>query len=149
MKIKTISRDVQHHTRECVSTKTKVFRNADPKLHPMEKAREVSSRARTPACVAAPAACAHSRLLRGELGCRSVACDCEASVWGAYTPHDVSRAARDCPVCRCLARVLQYQRALVATKMERMFAKPFVGAMDGHSDSVNCCATSRQSLVRA
>ena len=41
MKIKTISRDATHHTRECVSHKQKVFRNADPKLHPMEKAREV------------------------------------------------------------------------------------------------------------
>jgi len=41
MKIKTISRDAQHHTRECRRDKVKVFRNADPRLHPMEKAREV------------------------------------------------------------------------------------------------------------
>ena len=67
-------------------------------------------------------------------------------VYGGHTHLTTCRALLSIAPC---AAVLQYQRALVATKMERMFAKPFVGAMDGHSDSVNCCATSRQSLVRA
>lgn len=30
----------------------------------------------------------------------------------------------------------RYQRALNAVKLERVFAKPFVGALDGHSDGV-------------
>lgn len=42
---------------------------------------------------------------------------------------------------------MQYTRALKATKLERMFAKPFVGALDGHTDAVYRMATSRQSLV--
>ena len=108
MKIKTISRDATHHTRECVSHKQKVFRNADPKLHPMEKAREVR--------------------------CLNM---CTASLLLILVA-----SPRRCCLCR------QYQRALVATKLERMYAKPFIGALDGHSDSVNCCATSRNSLVR-
>ena len=32
----------------------------------------------------------------------------------------------------------QYARALNATKLERVFAKPFVGALSGHGDSVSC-----------
>ena len=30
--------------------------------------------------------------------------------------------------------VREYQRALNATKLERVFAKPFVGSLDGHTD---------------
>lgn len=75
MKIKTISRDAQHHTRECVSTKTKVFRNADPKLHPMEKAREVS-RAVTTALAPRPLAsvvCGSTRDFMGVAAALAVA----------------------------------------------------------------------------
>lgn len=32
----------------------------------------------------------------------------------------------------------EYVRALNATKLERVFAKPFIGSLDGHWDSVNC-----------
>ena len=41
----------------------------------------------------------------------------------------------------------EYTRALTAVKLERMFAKPFLGAMSEHSDGVYCCATSPTSLV--
>lgn len=34
----------------------------------------------------------------------------------------------------------EYIRALNATKLERVFAKPFVGSLDGHKDGVNCLA---------
>mmetsp|Transcript_19367 Transcript_19367/g.57569 ORF Transcript_19367/g.57569 Transcript_19367/m.57569 type:complete len:382 (-) Transcript_19367:615-1760(-) len=34
----------------------------------------------------------------------------------------------------------EYQRALNATKLERAFAKPFVGSLDGHKDGVFCMA---------
>jgi DDB1- and CUL4-associated factor 13 len=30
---------------------------------------------------------------------------------------------------------------LTATKMDKMFAKPFIGALDGHADGVFCTAT--------
>jgi len=41
----------------------------------------------------------------------------------------------------------QYTRALNATKLERVFAKPFVAALSGHNDGVWCSATSPTSLV--
>lgn len=34
----------------------------------------------------------------------------------------------------------EYVRALNATKLERVFAKPFVGNLDGHRDGVSCLA---------
>lgn len=43
MKIKTISRSEEAHTRETKLDVFKVHKNADPKLHPFEKAREVGS----------------------------------------------------------------------------------------------------------
>lgn len=44
MKIKTISRCEQDFTRETKDDLQKVFRNYDPKLHPHERAREVTNR---------------------------------------------------------------------------------------------------------
>jgi WD repeat and SOF domain-containing protein 1 len=41
----------------------------------------------------------------------------------------------------------EYTRAVRAVKLERLFSKPFVGAMDDHADGVYCCATSPKSLV--
>lgn len=40
----------------------------------------------------------------------------------------------------------EYTRALNAAKLERVFAKPFVGSLDGHTDGVNCMAKFRKSL---
>ena len=74
MKIKTISRNEEHYTRDCKGDRLKIHRNLNPALHPFEKARE-------------------------------------------------------------------YTRALTATKMDKMFAKPLVGALDGHTDGVFCTAT--------
>lgn len=42
---------------------------------------------------------------------------------------------------------MQYTRAVRAVKMDRMFAKPFIGAMDDHSDGVYASAISPTSLV--
>jgi DDB1- and CUL4-associated factor 13 len=42
---------------------------------------------------------------------------------------------------------VQYTRALNAVKLDRLFAKPFIGALDGHSDGVSALATSSKSLV--
>ena len=38
-------------------------------------------------------------------------------------------------------------RAVAAAKLERMFAKPFIGALSDHTDGVYCTATSPTSLV--
>ena len=40
----------------------------------------------------------------------------------------------------------EYTRALNAAKLERVFAKPFVGSLDGHTDGVNCMAKFQKSL---
>ena len=45
-------------------------------------------------------------------------------------------------------RAREYTRALNATKMDKMFAKPFIGALDGHADAPWCMATNPRSLVR-
>jgi WD repeat and SOF domain-containing protein 1 len=50
------------------------------------------------------------------------------------------------PLLHPFERAREYTRAVRAAKMERMFAKPFVGAMDDHSDAVHCCSTSPASL---
>jgi len=42
----------------------------------------------------------------------------------------------------------EYKRALNAVKLEKMFAKPFIGALEGHSDGVYCTATSKTNLVQ-
>ncbi|XP_074997401.1 DDB1- and CUL4-associated factor 13 isoform X2 [Calonectris borealis] len=40
----------------------------------------------------------------------------------------------------------EYTRALNATKLERVFAKPFLSSLDGHRDGVNCMAKHPKSL---
>lgn len=40
----------------------------------------------------------------------------------------------------------EYTRALNATKLDRIFAKPFVASLDGHRDGVNCIAKHPESL---
>jgi DDB1- and CUL4-associated factor 13 len=41
----------------------------------------------------------------------------------------------------------EYKRALNAAKMEKMFAKPFICALDTHNDGVTTMAKSRGNLV--
>ena len=45
------------------------------------------------------------------------------------------------------AKQKEYMRALAAAKMERMFSKPFVASLDGHTDSVEVIARSRSLLA--
>lgn len=45
-------------------------------------------------------------------------------------------------------RAREYARAVTGAKLERMFAKPFVGSLgNGHMDAITASATSRRSLV--
>lgn len=48
------------------------------------------------------------------------------------------------PLLHPFERAREYQRALTAVKMEKMFAKPFVRALDGHTDSVKCFSLARR-----
>jgi len=40
----------------------------------------------------------------------------------------------------------EYVRALNATKLERVFAKPFICALDGHKDGISCMTKNPKSL---
>lgn len=44
-------------------------------------------------------------------------------------------------------RAREYTRAVVATKLDKIFAKPFVGALDGHKDAVYCMSSVRNKNV--
>ncbi|KNH09615.1 hypothetical protein XU18_0300 [Perkinsela sp. CCAP 1560/4] len=48
-----------------------------------------------------------------------------------------------------MAKQVEYQRALKAVKLERMFAKPFICALQGHLDSVSCLGLDRNALSRS
>ena len=41
----------------------------------------------------------------------------------------------------------EYTRAIVASKLDKVFAKPFIGALDGHKDSVHCMSTVHNKVV--
>ncbi|EFJ16629.1 hypothetical protein SELMODRAFT_439559 [Selaginella moellendorffii] len=79
MKVRVISRSEEAFTRERSQDVTKVFRNLDPRLHPMERAQE-------------------------------------------------------------------YTRALNAVKLDKIFAKPFIGALSDHRDGVSCMAKNPSRL---
>ncbi|PKU83402.1 DDB1- and CUL4-associated factor 13 [Dendrobium catenatum] len=50
------------------------------------------------------------------------------------------------PNLRSQERGVEYTRALNAAKLEKIFARPFVGAMDGHIDAVSCMAKNPNHL---
>nr|CAD1822328.1 unnamed protein product [Ananas comosus var. bracteatus] len=50
------------------------------------------------------------------------------------------------PILRPLDKALEYTRAVNATKLDNIFARPFIGAMDGHMDSVSCMAKNPNHL---
>ncbi|XP_021722208.1 DDB1- and CUL4-associated factor 13-like [Chenopodium quinoa] len=55
--------------------------------------------------------------------------------------QDLQRVFRNYdPSLRPQEKATEYVRALNAAKLEKIFAKPFVGAMDGHIDAVSCMA---------
>lgn len=72
------------------------------------------------------------------------------------TEEDFSRASklditkvhrnRD-PKLHPFERAREYTKAVVATKLDKIFAKPFIGSLDGHSDSVYSLATVRNKNV--
>nr|CAG4646207.1 EOG090X04WU [Macrothrix elegans] len=55
------------------------------------------------------------------------------------TKHDIYKLPRNYdPALHPLETPREYTRALNAVKVERLLARPFIGALDGHSDSVSC-----------
>lgn len=62
--------------------------------------------------------------------------------------HDITKVQKNRdPLLHPFERAREYTKALVATKLDKMFAKPFVYALDGHTDGVYCSSTVRASNV--
>ncbi|GFE53718.1 ribosomal protein processing [Babesia ovis] len=62
-------------------------------------------------------------------------------------PHDRPKPMRNMdPSLHPMARQREYVRAVVAAKLKKMHAKPFVAALEGHTDSVDSMSMSRGSL---
>ncbi|CAG8558049.1 947_t:CDS:10 [Diversispora eburnea] len=71
-----------------------------------------------------------------------------ASDYIRETPHDIHKIKRNLdPKIHPFEKAREYNRALNAVKLERMFAKPFVGALSGHSDGVYCMAKHPKKLT--
>ena len=70
----------------------------------------------------------------------------ESAVRGSVRERHRVRKNPD-PLLHPFERAKEYTRAVRAAKLDRMFAKPFLGAMDDHSDAVQCASTSPASLV--
>jgi WD repeat and SOF domain-containing protein 1 len=45
-----------------------------------------------------------------------------------------------------LGQAVEYQRALNAAKMQKMFSQPYLFTLDEHSDGISCMAKSRENL---
>jgi DDB1- and CUL4-associated factor 13 len=52
--------------------------------------------------------------------------------------HDPTSSVVRCPTAdHPFSRAREYQRALNATKLNKIFAKPFLGTLEGHSDGIS------------
>lgn len=61
--------------------------------------------------------------------------------------QDLQRVFRNFdPNIRTQEKAVEYVRALNAAKLEKIFAKPFIGAMDGHIDAISCMAKNPNHL---
>lgn len=55
------------------------------------------------------------------------------------TKHDLHKLPRNYdPALHPFETQREYTRALNAVKLERVFAKPFLGSLDGHADVISC-----------
>ncbi|XWS54141.1 hypothetical protein CRYUN_Cryun10bG0063500 [Craigia yunnanensis] len=61
--------------------------------------------------------------------------------------QDLQRVFRNFdPSLRTQEKATEYVRALNAAKLDKIFARPFIGAMDGHRDSIKCMAKNPNYL---
>eukprot|EP01041_Mallomonas_annulata_P007717 gene7717-15791_t len=62
--------------------------------------------------------------------------------------NDITKVHRNRdPKLHPFERAREYTKAIVATKLDKIFAKPFIGALDGHTDGVHCCTSIRSKNV--
>ncbi|AES59575.1 putative transcription factor WD40-like family [Medicago truncatula] len=61
--------------------------------------------------------------------------------------QDLQRVFRNYdPILRPQEKAVEYVRALNAVKLDKIFARPFIGAMDGHVDAISCMAKNPSQL---
>ncbi|GAB4846482.1 hypothetical protein Ancab_025487 [Ancistrocladus abbreviatus] len=61
--------------------------------------------------------------------------------------QDLQRVFRNYdPSLRPQEKAVEYVRALNAAKLEKIFARPFIGAMEGHIDAISCMAKNSNCL---
>ncbi|XP_062105935.1 uncharacterized protein LOC133817436 [Humulus lupulus] len=61
--------------------------------------------------------------------------------------QDLQRVFRNFdPNIRSQEKAVEYVRALNAAKLEKIFARPFIGAMDGHMDAISCMTKNPNHL---
>lgn len=61
--------------------------------------------------------------------------------------QDLQRVFRNFdPNLRTQEKAVEYVRAVNAAKLDKIFARPFVGAMDGHIDAVSCMTKNPNHL---
>ncbi|XP_047307631.1 DDB1- and CUL4-associated factor 13 [Impatiens glandulifera] len=61
--------------------------------------------------------------------------------------QDLQRVFRNFdPNLRTQEKATEYVRALNAAKLDKIFARPFIGAMDGHIDAISCMAKNPNHL---
>ncbi|XP_068313588.1 uncharacterized protein [Pyrus communis] len=62
--------------------------------------------------------------------------------------QDLQRVFRNFdPSIRTQEKAVEYVRAQNAAKLDKIFARPFVGAMEGHIDSISCMAKNPNHLI--
>ncbi|MED6150506.1 hypothetical protein PIB30_072943, partial [Stylosanthes scabra] len=60
--------------------------------------------------------------------------------------QDLQRVFRNYDPLRTQEKAVEYVHALNAVKLDKIFARPFIGAMDGHIDGVCCMAKNPTQL---
>lgn len=146
MKVKVIARNEAAHTRESNRDTLKRFKNPDPKLHQLEKAREV----RIFASFHLGGPLSHQPQVNFSCtSCLTYSRLALAWAWIMYSwvPLAIPSSAIPFP-CTPAATTLttpvphQAKRAVNAVKMDRMFAAPFLHALDGHLDGITAGSSS-------
>ena len=65
------------------------------------------------------------------------------------TKFDIQRIQRSTnPQLHQFQKAREFQRALVATKVDKIFAQPFAGNLEGHSDSLACLSKCPNNLAK-
>ncbi|CAH1762374.1 2266_t:CDS:10, partial [Entrophospora sp. SA101] len=84
-----------------------------------------------------------------DTGCKKIkVLSRDISEYTRESPQDIHKIKRNFDSkLHPFEKAVEYTRALNAVKLERLFAKPFVGALSGHGDGVYCMAKHPKKLA--